>query len=104
MQTVKMLRQRQLIIAWRNTAVTNKVRNLRNKEIYENFEMNKRRQVLNSWQKAAIETRIQKLGKMLADRMRVYRLRWCVFAGWWACHRNGCKVKRKALARVAPML
>lgn len=37
---------------------------------------------------------------MIADRMRVYRLRWCVFAGWCATHKNGNRIKRIALSRI----
>ena len=37
---------------------------------------------------------------MIADRMRVYRLRWCVFAGWCVTHRNGNRIKRIALSRI----
>ena len=37
---------------------------------------------------------------MIAERMRVQRLRCVVFSGWCAHFRSGNKIKRIALARV----
>lgn len=48
-----------------------------------------------------MENKIIRFGKVIADMMRVYRLRWCVFGKWCANHRSGSKIKRIALARVA---
>ena len=47
-----------------------------------------------------LESKLERIGKMIAERMRVQRLRWVVFSGWCAHFRSGNKIKRIALARV----
>lgn len=47
-----------------------------------------------------LECKLERIGKMIAERMRMRRLRWVVFSGWRAHFLNGNKIKRIALARV----
>ena len=63
--------------------------------------MFKTRLIFKTWKIVINETKIKRFGKMIADRIRVYRLRWCVFAAWCVTHRNGNKIKRIALQRVS---
>jgi len=56
--------------------------------------------IFRMWAIKITESQIARCGKDIAARLRVYRLRWCVFAGWVVSQRAGSKIRRQAIQRL----